>query len=87
MITIENFQVTTDTIEEFDVWDIEAGKRHKAHMIAQGFDGKTNINPRTQKPYPEYDCDRLMGTPEPIDGKYIANFSAYPWVANNENMN
>jgi hypothetical protein len=67
MITIENYTVTADTIEEFEAWDIEAGAKHQAYMIAQG--------------YSDYWCERLMGTPEPNEqGQYVANFSAYPWV-------
>jgi nitrate reductase cytochrome c-type subunit len=67
MITIDNYQVTTDTNEEFEAWDIEAGANHQAYMIALG--------------YSDYWCERLMGTPEPNEQeRYVANFSAYPWV-------
>ncbi len=67
MITIDNYTVTAYTLEEFEKWDIEAGKRHEAHMKSLG--------------YSDYWCERLMGTPEPNEaGQYVANFSAYPWV-------
>lgn len=52
------------TKENFEATDKDAAKARIAYMIAQGYDGKTNINERTGKPYPVYDCEAVFGTPE-----------------------
>ena len=53
-----------NTPEDFHAADLECGKARVAYMISQGYDGKTNINPRTGKPYPIYECETVFGTPE-----------------------
>ena len=66
------------TKENFEACDIAAGKARVAYMIAQGYDGKTNINERTGKPYPLYACETVFGTPE--NPPYHMNPEGHPYL-------